>query len=106
MQPTLDDPNFWQGLMTLQDPAYREPTDDELLRLEDNVADAADELARAISTRESAYRANGQQVPDALVVSPDYSLSFLYALHEIDTMVKRLADRAARTAGASGATYV
>ncbi|MGW9033166.1 hypothetical protein ACWGQ5_56615, partial [Streptomyces sp. NPDC055722] len=38
-----------------------------------------------------------------VALSPDYSLSYLYALHEIDTLVKRLA---ARAAGASGATYV
>ncbi|MDW8803714.1 hypothetical protein P1P68_02540 [Streptomyces scabiei] len=105
MEPTLDDPNFWTAMMALRDPAYREPTDDELLQLEDDVTDAAHNLARAISTRESAYRASGQEVPDGVVASPDWGLSYLYALHEIDGIVKRLANRHARTAGATGATY-
>ncbi|MCX5278005.1 hypothetical protein [Streptomyces virginiae] len=105
MEPTLDDPNFWIAMMTLRDPAYREPTDDELLQLEDDVADAAHDLARAISTRELAYRAGGQDVPAGVVASPDWGLAYLCALHEIDGIVKRLADRYARTAGATGATY-
>ncbi|MGW0491115.1 hypothetical protein [Streptomyces olivaceus] len=105
MEPTLDDPNFWTEMMTLRDPAYREPTDDELLQLEDDVTDAAHDLARAISTRESAYRANGQEVPDGVGASPDWTLAYLYALHEIDGIAKRLANRYARTAGATGATY-
>ncbi|MGD6757273.1 hypothetical protein [Streptomyces sp. BH105] len=105
MEPTKDDPDFWTALMTLRDPAYRQPTDDELLRLDDAVADAAHDFARQISTRESAYRADGQEVPDGVVTSPDWQLAYLYALHEVETITKRLADRSARAAGATGATY-
>ncbi|MEJ8653731.1 hypothetical protein WKI65_38215 [Streptomyces sp. MS1.AVA.3] len=105
MEPISGDPNFWMTMMTLRDPAYREPTDDELLQLEGDVTDAAHDLARAISTRESAYRAGGQEVPDGVVASPDWGLAYLYALHEVDGIVKRLATRYARTAGANGATY-
>ncbi|WP_331729763.1 hypothetical protein [Streptomyces chartreusis] len=105
MEPTLDDPNYWGDIMTLRDPAYREPTDDEVLRLEGDVTDAAHTLACAISARESAYRANGQDVPDGVVASPDWQLTYLYALHAVDGIVRRLADRTARTAGGIGATY-
>ncbi|MEU0032033.1 hypothetical protein [Streptomyces sp. NPDC006335] len=105
MDSMRDDPTFWGDVMTLREPAYREPADDELHRLEDAVAHAAHALASAISTRESAYRAEGRQVPDAVALAPDRTLAYLYALHEIDGMVGRLADRAARAAGAIGATY-
>ncbi|MFE1781275.1 hypothetical protein ACFW9F_01440 [Streptomyces sp. NPDC059506] len=105
MEPTLDDPDFWHDVMTMRVPAYREPTDDELLRLEGDVADAARDFARSVSTRESAYRANGQEVPDGIAISPDWILAYLYALREVDTIIKRLADRAARTAGGTGASY-
>ncbi|MER5511517.1 hypothetical protein ABT052_40330 [Streptomyces sp. NPDC002766] len=105
MEPTLNDPTFWGDIMTLREPAYREPTDDEVIRLEDGVMDAAHELARAISTRESAYRANGQDVPDSVVASPDFTLALLYALRTVDSTVRRLADRTARAAGGIGANY-
>ncbi|MDH6604474.1 hypothetical protein M2164_000109 [Streptomyces sp. SAI-208] len=105
MEPTLDDPDFWADIMTMRDPAYRAPTEDEVLQLEDDVADAAHALAVAISARESAYRVNGQDVPDAVVASPDWQLTYLYALHMVDGIVKKLADRTARAAGGIGANY-
>ena len=105
MEPTLDDPNFWGDLMTMRDPAYRAPTDDEVLRLEDDVTDAAHTLAVAISAREAAYRANGQAVPDGVVTSPDWQLTYLYALHATDGIVRKLAERTARAAGSIGANY-
>lgn len=105
MESTRDNTAFWGDVMTLREPAYREPIDEELHQLEDAVADAAQTLAGAISTRESAYRAAGKEVPDGVTLAPDRTLAYLYALHEIDGIVGRLADRAARAAGATGATY-
>ncbi|MGW0822339.1 hypothetical protein [Streptomyces sp. NPDC002845] len=67
------------------------------------MADAAHVLARAISIRESAYRADGQGAPNGIVLSPDWQ--YLYALHEIKGIARRLSDRAARTAGGTGASY-
>ncbi|GGZ81591.1 hypothetical protein ACFOOM_21910 [Streptomyces echinoruber] len=96
---------LWRDLLTLQEPPYREPTDEELLHLQDQVADAARELAHAISTREAAYRASGQQPPGGIVLAPDWQLAYLYALHAIDGATRRLAEQAARTAGATGASY-
>ncbi|MGY6026906.1 hypothetical protein [Streptomyces spinosirectus] len=92
-------------IMTLRDPAYRAPTDDEVLQLEDDVTHAAHALAHAISERETAYRAGGQEVPDGVAASPDWQLTYLYALHAVDGIVRRLADRTARTAGAIGVNY-
>ncbi|MEU0431885.1 hypothetical protein ABZ153_09595 [Streptomyces sp. NPDC006290] len=103
MESTLD--AFWRDVMTLHEPPYREPGDDEVLQLQDEVAEAARVLAHAISTREFAYRADGQEVPDGIMTSPDWQLSYLYALHEIEGIARRLADGAARTAGATGASY-
>ncbi|MEU9546277.1 hypothetical protein [Streptomyces mirabilis] len=103
MESSLDD--FWRDVMTLQEPAYREPGDDEVLQLQDQVAEAARTLARAISTRESACRADGREVPNGIAISPDWQLAYLYALHEIEGIARRLADGAARTAGGTGASY-
>ncbi|OQD57531.1 hypothetical protein BM536_001900 [Streptomyces phaeoluteigriseus] len=103
MESSLND--FWRDVMTFREPPYRAPIDDEILRLQDQVAEAAQEMARAISTRESAYRADGQEVPNGTALSPDWQLAHLYALHEIEGIVRRLADRAARTAGGTGASY-
>ncbi|MEU2730592.1 hypothetical protein ABZ650_23035 [Streptomyces griseoviridis] len=103
MESSLDD--FWRDVMTLQEPPYREPGDDEVLQLQDQVAEAARTLARAISTRESAYRADDREVPNGIAISPDWQLAYLYALHEIEGIARRLADGAARTAGGTGASY-
>ncbi|WP_086796925.1 hypothetical protein [Streptomyces caniscabiei] len=103
MESALND--FWRDVMTLREPPYREPIDDEILRLQDQVAEAAQEMARAISTRESAYRADGQEAPNGTALSPDWQLAHLYALHEIEGIARRLADRTARTAGGTGANY-
>ncbi|MER8009640.1 hypothetical protein [Streptomyces sp. NPDC094149] len=96
---------FWRDVMTVQEPPYREPIDDEIVQLQDQVAQAARELARAISTRESALRADGREVPDGITLAPDWQLAYLYALHEIEGIAKRLADTVARTAGGTGANY-
>ncbi|MFE5923184.1 hypothetical protein [Streptomyces sp. NPDC056468] len=96
---------LWRDVMTLQEPPYREPIDDEILQLQEQVAQAARVLAREISTRESAYRADGQEVPKEIVLSPDWQLAYLYALHEVEGIARRLADGAARTAGGTGASY-
>ncbi|MEU9671731.1 hypothetical protein AB0J81_30910 [Streptomyces bobili] len=45
-------------------------------------------MARAISTRESAYRDDGQEVPNHTVLSPDWQLAHLYALHEIEGIAR------------------
>ncbi|MCX4403802.1 MULTISPECIES: hypothetical protein [unclassified Streptomyces] len=103
MKSGLND--FWRDVMELQEPPYREPIDDEVLHLQDQVAEAARDLARAISTRESVYRADGQEAPDGIALSPDWQLAYLYALHEIEGIARRLADGAARTAGGTGASY-
>ncbi|MEU6071384.1 hypothetical protein ABZ864_44845 [Streptomyces sp. NPDC047082] len=103
MESSLND--FWRDVMTLQEPPYREPIDDEVVHLQDQVAEAARDLARAISTRESSYRADGHEVPNGIAVSPDWQLAYLYALHEIEGIARRLADSAARTAGGTGASY-
>ncbi|MGW2891891.1 hypothetical protein ACWDDN_42625 [Streptomyces griseoruber] len=103
MESSLD--AFWRDVMTLQEPPYRAPGDDEVLQLQDQVAEAARTLARAISTRESAYRADGQETPNGIAISPDWQLAYLYALHEIEGIARRLADSAARTAGGTGASY-
>ncbi|MGW6875876.1 hypothetical protein ACWGHA_26470 [Streptomyces xanthophaeus] len=105
MEPLQHDPNFWTTVMSLRDPAYRQPTDDELIQLEADVSDAAHELARMISTRETAYRLAGQEVPDGVVMAPDWGLSFLYSLRQIEDTVRRLAERTARTVGATGCSY-
>ncbi|MFF3412647.1 hypothetical protein ACFYW8_42265 [Streptomyces sp. NPDC002742] len=103
MESTLDD--FWRDVMPLQEPPYREPGDDEVLQLQDQVAEAARVLTRAISTRASAYRAEGQEAPNGIMISPDWQLTYLYALHEIEGIARRIADSAARTAGGTGASY-
>ncbi|MGW2826406.1 hypothetical protein ACWC24_36290 [Streptomyces sp. NPDC001443] len=103
MESNLND--FWRDVMTLHEPPYREPVDDEVVHLQDQVAEAARDLARAISTRESAYRADGQEVPNGIALAPDWQLAYLYALHEIEGIARRLADNAARTAGGTGANY-
>lgn len=105
MEPTTEDPNFWTSIMTLRDPAYREPTEDEHLNLADQITDAAGDLARQISTRESAYRIKNQSVPDGVVVSPDWQLAYLRSLREASLLIEQLAANAARTAGAIGVGY-
>ncbi|MGP3983780.1 hypothetical protein [Streptomyces sp. KR80] len=103
--PTTDHPDFYTQLLTLREPAWREPTEDELIALEDDIFEAVHEMASAISLRDQSYRDAGQPVPPGNVSAPDYQLAALHALRQAQSAVDRLAAAAARTAGHTGASY-
>ncbi|MEV6575350.1 hypothetical protein [Streptomyces sp. NPDC051577] len=54
--PDKNDESFWTTVMTLVDPAWSEPTDDDLFTMDDKVLTAVRSLAERISTRAQAYR--------------------------------------------------
>ncbi|WP_330333932.1 hypothetical protein OHS33_32165 [Streptomyces sp. NBC_00536] len=103
--PDKDDESFWSTVMTLVDPAWREPTEDDVFAMEDQVLDAVRPLAERISTRALAYRTAGKPFDPALIAAPDVQLSLLRSLYEAKRAVDRLAESAATVAGRSGASY-
>ncbi|MFD8022181.1 hypothetical protein ACFV6G_17330 [Streptomyces lavendulae] len=90
---------------TLRTPAYTEPTEDDVLALQEAVAEAADAMAWQISVRARDHRAADGEAPDRVVLSGDYQLALLYSLRQAAAAVERRAAAAARTAGHQGAGY-
>lgn len=103
--PDKNDADFWTTVMTLLEPAWSEPTQDDTFTMDERVLDAVRALAERISTRALAYRAAGQPFDPALMASPDVQLALLRALYEAKQSVDRLAESAATVAGRSGANY-
>ncbi len=98
-------PNVWADINTLRTPAYTEPSEDDVIALQDAVAEAADALAWQISERARSHRAAGEEAPDRVVLSGDYQLALLYALRQVQAAVEDQAARAAKMAGHQGASY-
>ncbi|WP_328907628.1 hypothetical protein OG230_34135 [Streptomyces sp. NBC_00234] len=103
--PDKDDENFWTTVLTLLEPAWNEPSKDDMFAMDDRVLDAVRALAERISTRALAYRAADKPFDPALMASPDVQLALLRALYEAKQSVDRLAESAATVAGRSGASY-
>ncbi|MFD5098030.1 hypothetical protein [Streptomyces albidochromogenes] len=103
--PDQDDEDFWAGVMTLVEPSWNEPTEDDSIAMDDDVLSAVRALAVRISTRALAYRAAGKPFDPALMAAPDVQLALLRALYEAKGSVDRLAESAATVAGRSGASY-
>lgn len=103
--PDKDDENFWPTVMTLVEPAWSEPTEDDAFAMDDKVLDAVRALAERISTRALAYRTADKPFDTALMAAPDVQLALLRALYEAKRSVDRLAESAATVAGRSGASY-
>ncbi|WP_191878692.1 MULTISPECIES: hypothetical protein [Streptomyces] len=97
--------DIWADINTLRTPAYTEPTEDDVLALQEAVAEAADAMAWQISVRARDHRAAGGEAPDRVVLSGDYQLALLYSLRQAAAAVERRAAAAARTAGHQGAGY-
>jgi hypothetical protein len=102
---TKDDPDFWTQIMTLRDPAWRELDEIDLIDLKDDIFEAVHEMASRISLREQDYRLAGQEVPDAVVSSPDHQLATLHVLYQVQRVVDELAANTAKNAGHTGASY-
>ncbi|WP_331740870.1 hypothetical protein [Streptomyces sp. NBC_01006] len=103
---TLDsETDIWADVNTIRTPAYAEPTEDDVLALQDAVAEAADALAWQISERARAHRAADGQAPDRVVLSGDYQLALLHALRQTAGVVEKRAAAAAKVAGHQGASY-
>ena len=100
-----EDEDFWTDITTLREPAWREPTDDDLIDLDDQVREVVSQLAGRLSLREQEYRGAGQPVPVAVVTSPDWQLALLRAAHAAHASVDRLAAQAAKCAGGLGVSY-
>ncbi|WP_329619503.1 hypothetical protein OG357_02420 [Streptomyces sp. NBC_01255] len=103
--PDKNDENFWSTVLTLTEPAWNEPTQDDAFAMDERVHDAVRALAERISTRALAYRAADKPFDPALMASPDVQLALLRALYEAKQSVDRLAESAATVAGRSGANY-
>ncbi|MFJ8043269.1 hypothetical protein ACIRBX_22520 [Kitasatospora sp. NPDC096147] len=103
--PDRNDENFWATVMTLVEPAWREPSTDDSFAMDDKVLEAVRVLAEEISTRARAYRAADKPFDTALVAAPDVQLAMLRSLYEAKLSVDRLAESAATVAGRSGANY-
>ncbi|GGX23040.1 hypothetical protein GCM10010353_42570 [Streptomyces chryseus] len=103
--PDKDDEDFWAGVMTLVEPSWTEPTEDDTVAMDDDVLAAVRALAVRISTRALAYRTAGKPFDPALMAAPDVQLALLRALYEAKGAVDRLAESAATVAGRSGASY-
>lgn len=89
---TLDsETDIWADVNTIRTPAYAEPTEDDVLALQDAVAEAADALAWQISERARAHRAADGQAPDRVVLSGDYQLALLHALRQTAGVVEKRA---------------
>ncbi|WP_351229996.1 hypothetical protein [Streptomyces sp. NPDC002133] len=100
-----DDPDFWTRILALREPAWREPGEDDLLNLQDDIFEAVQQLASRISLRAQDYRAAGQDLPDAAIAAPDYQLAVLRALHTAQRTIDTFAATAAKNAGHTGASY-
>ncbi len=85
-----EDEGFWTDITTLREPAWQEPTDDDLIDLDDQVREVVSQLAGRLSLREQEYRGAGQPVPVAVVNSPDWQLALLRAAHAAQASVDRL----------------
>ncbi|MFF0277735.1 hypothetical protein [Streptomyces sp. NPDC004330] len=103
--PDRNDDAFWTTVMTLVEPAWREPAESDSFAMDDKVLEAVRALAEGISTRALAYRAAGKPFDTALMAAPDVQLAMLRSLHEAKLSVDRLAESAATVAGRSGANY-
>ncbi|MFJ2745857.1 hypothetical protein ACIO3O_40070 [Streptomyces sp. NPDC087440] len=103
--PRKDDPDFWTDVLSPRTPAWREPGEDDLITLADDVHDAADRLARAISTRAADYHEAGSDFPLEASAAPDYQLALLHALWQITRSAESRAATAAKVAGHCGAGY-
>ncbi|MEU5220955.1 hypothetical protein AB0G79_32800 [Streptomyces sp. NPDC020807] len=103
--PDRGDENFWATVMTLVEPAWREPTEGDTFVMDDKVLEAVRALAESISTRALAYRAAEKPFDAALMAAPDVQLAMLRSLYEAKRSVDRLAESAATVAGRSGANY-
>ncbi|WP_405787082.1 hypothetical protein OG753_03570 [Streptomyces sp. NBC_00029] len=103
---TSDSENdVWVDVNTIRTPAYSEPTEDDVLALQDAVAEAADAMAWRISERARAHRAADGDAPDRVVLSGDYQLTLLHALRQTAAAVEKRAAVAAKVAGLQGASY-
>lgn len=96
---------FWDDVLTSRNPAYGEPTGDDVIRLQDELHTAVRTFAHAVSTRIAEYRAQGAEVPQTVEFAPDLALSHLYACHQAERMIKELIQETGHRAGVSGATY-
>ncbi|MEU9803683.1 hypothetical protein [Streptomyces sp. NPDC051000] len=103
--PDKNDESFWTTVTTLVEPAWSEPTDDDMFTMDDKVLAAVRSLAERISTRAQAYRGADKPFDPALMAAPDVQLALLRALYEAKRSVDRLAESAATVAGRSGASY-
>ncbi|MFG2895058.1 hypothetical protein [Streptomyces sp. NPDC048248] len=104
--PMENDPDFWTQIMTLREPAYSEPTEDDVLALQDDIFEAVQRMASAISLRDQDYRAAGvRPAPAAVVASPDYQLATLHALRQAEGVIETFAATSAKNAGHTGASY-
>ncbi|MEV7525381.1 hypothetical protein [Streptomyces sp. NPDC091371] len=103
--PDKGDETFWAAVMTLVEPPWSEPTQDDAFTMDDKVLDAVRALAERISTRALAYRAADKPFDTALMAAPDVQLALLRSLYEAKRSVDRLAESAATVAGRSGASY-
>ncbi|MEV0990944.1 hypothetical protein [Streptomyces sp. NPDC049949] len=97
--------DIWADVNTIRTPAYSEPTEDDVIALQDAVAEAADAMAWQISERARAHRAADGQAPDRVVLSGDYQLALLYSLRQMTAVVEKRAAAAAKVAGHQGASY-
>ncbi|MFF3864014.1 hypothetical protein [Streptomyces sp. NPDC002209] len=64
---------------------------DDVIALQEAVAEAADAMAWPITERARAHRAAGQEAPDRVVLSGDYQLTLLYALRQVQAAVEEQA---------------
>jgi hypothetical protein len=99
---------FWDQFMRPVEPAWTDPTDEQVAALRDQLMDAAAELAGGISPRMrqlSADQATHSRYREQALLTSDWQLAMLRALREVGHVAEELADGFARSAGAAGANY-
>jgi hypothetical protein len=91
------------------DPAWSDPTDEQVSQLRARIRQAAISLAGGISARQTHLTALAPEVAELLKVTvgdtADWNLAVLRALRQIKEEAARLADEYASDAGMAGAGY-
>lgn len=95
---------FWEQFMAPRDPAWTEPTDEQVADLRDRIRKAAVDLAAHISVRQQELQSKGPMREQAMMTG-DWHLSVVRALREARTLTDELAENYARKAGAAGTSY-
>ncbi|MEU5547170.1 hypothetical protein AB0G85_33140 [Streptomyces sioyaensis] len=99
-EPTVD----WDEFERPLDPAWTEPTEDQVQDFHGRLEDVVSTLARSISVRDQQMGA-GHPHLNQVEFTPDYKLAMVRALREARDAAEELSEKYVRGAGAGGINY-